>query len=285
MKCPRLMPADYLDLIHSGETAGRVADVFQVLKRHGRRAYGRRARLFALAAYPLFLFWMLGLTGLMFFTFLLPRFQEIAQSFGIPIPDALLRLPVLWQIAIPIVFALTLLMVMLAVPSSMALRREGDLGLIDSIKWWLPVSRQYEKHQGIKLFAQSLQIQLRGGVPFRDALRLACEVAVIAGVRKRLRRMEVAINRGESLSRAAAECRLFPARSVYLLAMGETSGNILPALEEMTSGSLDACDRIANWAVLVAVPVAVILAGAGVASLGGGMFKIFADLMNSLQGG
>ncbi|HUW56908.1 MAG TPA: type II secretion system F family protein [Planctomycetota bacterium] len=282
---PRVMPDDYVDLVHAGESAGNLADVFQVLRRHDRRTFSHRSRLFAVATYPLVLFWLAGSAGYLVSSLVVPRFREIAAEFGTGFafaPDPLL---LIWRVLIPLVFALTVMIVILAIPSSTLVRREGALGIADTLKWWLPPSRRYERYAGIRLFAQSLAIQLRGGVPLREALRQACQVVVNGAVRSRLERMRAGVEEGKSLSSAAGRCGLFPARFIHLMEMGETGGNMLPALDEIASSSTDACERVVTWISLIAVPAAVVATGGTVAVLGIGVFRTLAAIMLHVMGG
>jgi type II secretory pathway component PulF len=279
-----IMPAEYLDLVLAGESAGHVPEVFQILSRRGRQTLDHRARLFAIAAYPLLLFWVVGSLTTLIFTIVVPRFRDIAESFGVTMPAWLFGLSLLWRVIILLGFGFIVSVMVVALPTSLVARSQGLMDLGDTVKWWLPLSRRYEKYQATRLFAQSLEIQLRGGVAFRDALQLACQAKVNWGARKRLETMREEIEGGTALSAAAARCGLFPSRFVHLLAMGETVGNMLPALEEIASGSTDACDRMVTWTMLVAVPTAVVTAGLAIATIGISMFRMFIEIMTTISG-
>jgi len=284
MRHARMIPAEYLDLILAGESSGHLAEVFQVLSRRGRQTLDHRARLFATAAYPLLLFWLVGSVTMLVFTVVVPKFHEIAKSYGCTFSPWLGGLSILWRLVILLGFAFVGSILVIALPTSWLGRSQALTDFTDTIKWWLPVSHWYEKHQATKLFAQSLEIQLRGGVAFRDALQLACQAKVNQDAGKRLERMREDIERGLSLSAAAARCGLFPSTFVQLFAMGETGGNMLPALQEIASRSTDACDRMVTWTTLVVVPAAVVVAGLTVATIGISMFRMFADIMTIVSG-
>lgn len=135
------------------------------------------------------------------------------------------------------------------------------------------------------LFAQSLQINLSGGVPFKDGLRRSCQVTVNTYAGRRLEEMFARVSQGESLSQAAAECGLFRARFAALLAMGEKGGDLAPPLEEITASAVDGMERIMNWIFALTIPAVVILLGAIVATLSISFFGMLLSLLSALSGG
>ena len=280
----KMVPDDYLDLIHSGESAGKLPDVFRVLSRHGAKRFTRRARLFVVAVYPFLLFWALGALSTFCLLVIVPRTGRIAHEFGLE-PAMLSYLAwSIWRVPIFFVLLLTLLLIFLAMPSPSSPRRERYAGFIDTIKWWMPFTRGCERYESIRLFAQALQIQLSGGVPFREALQRACQVQVNRRAGKRLEKMYHDVAGGAPLWMAADRSGIFPSRFVHLLKMGESPGGLAPVLDEIVSASDAACDRIVDGIVSIGVPVAVILLGFGVFVLAFSVFGELVSLMNVLWG-
>jgi len=105
-------------------------------------------------------------------------------------------------------------------------------------------------------------------------------------VRKKLELMRAEVERGEPLPVAAARSGLFPGRFIHLFEMGERGGNLLPVLDEITSSSIDACERVVNWISLVAIPTTVVAVGVAVAMLGISVFSFLTEIMSGcLRGG
>jgi len=128
-------------------------------------------------------------------------------------------------------------------------------------------------------FAQSLGAMIAAGAPIAEALRLASRTVSLAGARRRLEPVALAVRQGESLSAALAEVRAFPPAIVRLTAVGEASNALGPMLqrsgrieEEAALRRIEATGRIAGPAliVLLGLVLGVLMAGllAGVSQMG-----------------
>jgi len=195
--------------------------------------------------------------------------------------------PMLWSWSILAVLVVVTYLVLVAMPSPTGPRLQRARGVIDTIKWFLPFARGYERFEGIRLFAQALQIQLSGGAPIREALKGACSVPINGWAARKLQRLHADVETGVPLSSAAARTGLFPRRFVHLLAMSEAGGVAaagLPGLDEIVVSCDDACDRIVHWVTALVLPVIVLCLGVAVCALCLNVFLMLASLTYEVLG-
>jgi type II secretory pathway component PulF len=282
-----VLPHRMLSLIGSAEAAGKLADLFAVLSRreHGRAE--RRTRLIGFAVYPVFLSVFLGLIGLLLSVIVAPKFAEITHSFG-SIPPVVFQIaPTVWKWSILTALTIAGYLVLVALPSPGGPRARQELGLLDLVKWRLPFARQLERYEGIRIFAQALEIELAGGVPLREALKRSCGVEVHRSVSLRLDRLYTLVESGVPLSQAAEISGALPGRFARLLALGEQGGDLRPVLSEIVRECDDAADRWTELLRAIAVPVVVLVLGVGVLAIVLGVHLSILDIMYSVmwQGG
>lgn len=283
---PSLMNREYVDLVHTGEMSGRLPQVFEVLGDRSQRARTFRGWLVAISVYPLILLTAASSLVTLVAVFVLPKMQEIAADFDMSLGtlvglnwnhlETLIALLVLLNLVL-VATALTLI-----VPVPIVARREGNVGVLDTIRWWLWPSRRLERNHAGSLFAESLQIQLSAGSSMKDAMAQASNVLVNAYAGRKLRRMLAEVEAGSTLSQAARHSGLFSERLLTLLMMGEMAGNISPALSEIRISSQEYSERLVHrmWAILV--PTVVLLCGLVVGLFASFMFRFLTGLVTSL---
>jgi MSHA biogenesis protein MshG len=79
-----------------------------------------------------------------------------------------------------------------------------------------------------------LAISLAAGLPMIQALTLMARSAGNEYLAEKLLRLRDAVERGESLSRAAAATGMFPPLVLQMVAVGEETGELTPLLEEVS---------------------------------------------------
>ncbi len=278
-----IMPEEALGLIRAGEASGTLDNAFAVLASRGCRAHSRRMKVLGLTLYPLVLLAGLALPWTLLTNLVGPRMQEIFKSFGTRLPLMYTWAPYFWKFGIISALFFITYLLLAGLPSGVLPRRGRYWGILDGIKWWLPGPRQFERHEGIRLFAQSLAASLSGGVPMREAVRMASEIHVHRGVGRRLERLYEYIQFGLPLSEAAERCGLFPARFVHILALAERGGNLVGALDEIVERCDEACDSVVAWTSAIVIPGVVLSAGLSVLVVCVGYFICLVALISHVE--
>ncbi len=133
-------------------------------------------------------------------------------------------------------------------------------------------------------FAGTLATLVQSGVPLIDALKAAADVTPNTHVRARVAEVTEKVRQGSSLRRAMEEAKVFPAMLVAMVASGEASGHLGPALAHAASDQQRDLDAWVRAMVALVEPVILLVMGGMV------MMMVLAILLpivsiNGLAGG
>jgi MSHA biogenesis protein MshG len=140
------------------------------------------------------------------------------------------------------------------------------------LKVHLPLIGSLIREAILARVARSLEICLGAGVPALEALTLIARTTGNDYVSEGLRRWRDTVERGESISRAAATERVFPPLVVQMIAVGEETGEIAPLLAEVADHYRRDVDyRLRNLSSVIE-PALVVAVGGVVLVLALGVF-------------
>lgn len=114
-------------------------------------------------------------------------------------------------------------------------------------------------------FFQQMALMLRSGLPMLEALDMAQTITNSGRLAAAIRRIELAVRRGERLSDAmAAEKTIFPQLAVQLVRSAEASGEMDQVLERIAEDLDRKADLKRNLMTALMYPCIVVLAAVGV---------------------
>ena len=163
-----------------------------------------------------------------------------------------------------------------AVAAGFALRRwpATDAGRYrwDRMKLRLPIVGNVINQAILSRTTRSLAISLDAGLPMIQALNLLSRAAGNEYLAERLLRLRDAVERGESLSRAATTAGIFPPLVLQMIGVGEETGELTRLLEEVAGFYQREVDyQLRNLSALIE-PVLLIGVGGMVLILALGVF-------------
>jgi len=112
-------------------------------------------------------------------------------------------------------------------------------------------------------FCRTLAAALTGRVPVPDAVSLAGLATGNPAVAAAAEAAAAAVREGTQVSEGLeGASRLFPATLVWMLGLGESRGEVVPALEDFAQLQQEAAERLGKAVPAVAAAIAVTLAAA-----------------------
>ncbi len=224
-----------VNLVHTGEIAGRLPEVLAHLAESLRWQDELAAESKRIAAYPLFSAALLAGLILFVMTYLVPKITVFVAGAGRQLPwhtEALIAFSGFvsghWPLLLgtPVLAAIGLLA---------AARRSARARLaIDGAKLRLPLLGGVLRKIVLARFANVVAMMYGAGVPVLEALRSAERVAGNAAVAAALRRGHDLIADGASVADAFARTRTFPPLVLRMLRVGESSGGLDRALANVS---------------------------------------------------
>lgn len=220
-------------IVRVGEESGRIDEAFLRLNQHLEREQKVVEQVKTAVRYPVIVLVFVALAVFVIMAFVIPEFAKLYGSFNVELP-----LPTRIIIGTSNFFAAWWWLVLGGMAgASWWLRRyvQTDAG---RLRWHglllkMPIIGNIVLRATLARFARAFAMATRSGVPVLQALAvvsLAVENDVIA---KQLLGMRSAIERGESLTRAAAMQNCFTPLVLQMLTVGEETGQIDEMLVEV----------------------------------------------------
>jgi type II secretory pathway component PulF len=257
---PEVFDESTINLLQAGEATGNLHDTLAKLIEHLSAQRDLRQQISAALAYPAFMLTVAAGVVLFFLFFLLPRLESLLGALGGELPLATrllvagsdLLLHYGWFVLGVIIFGLL----------SFWRWRGTPAGRLTTDAWLLrlPIIGAFARDRTGLAFGQTLSVLLENGVTTAEALRMT-ERQIDNRVHRAA--FDVAIDRvmeGESLSVALRPTGCFPDLVLDQLAVGENTGNVVPALKKIAADyrrrlatQLNRFTRVMASGVLVAV--------------------------------
>lgn len=220
-------------IVRVGEESGRIDEAFLRLNQHLEREQKVVEQVKTAVRYPVIVLVFVALAIFVIMSFVIPEFAKLYGSFNVELP-----LPTRIIIGTSNFFAAWWWLVLGAMLGSAWWLRyyvQTDEG---RLRWHglllkMPIIGNIVLRATLARFARAFAMATRSGVPVLQALAvvsLAVENDVIA---RQLLGMRSAIERGESLTRAAATQQCFTPLVLQMLTVGEETGQIDEMLVEV----------------------------------------------------
>lgn len=224
-----------ISLIRTGEATGKLSEVLAELVASLKWSDEIAAQTKKLLLYPVFsALVVFGAVGFLMI-YLVPQLLNFIKNIGGVVPIQTVALVGLsdflvnfWYV-IPIAAVLVLVTVMVAVRLSPRVRLS-----IDSAKLSIPVLGPVLKKIIMARFSRSFGLMYKSGISVIAALAFCETLSTNAAFRKAINGAAQNISQGKKISDAFAETKLFPALVVRMLRVGETTGGLDKALENVS---------------------------------------------------
>jgi len=238
MRHPRLFPEVFTSILAAGEKSGDLTVTFAQLTRYAEARATTLSQLHRAVRYPLFL---LAVTvGVITFmsTMVIPPIVQFLNSIDSQLPlmtrilisSSNLFADYWWVAGLAIAGALFVLHLA-------RLYFDGVAYTIDRLTLKLPMLGHVWRKLAISRFAHSFAILYQSGSGIMESLREATGTLGNRALAAKAMNAERQIEAGRSLSTALRE--LFPPFAVHMIRIGERSGQLAKALDDIAA----ACDR------------------------------------------
>lgn len=225
-KYPQAFSPFFLAMIRVGEMTGQLTEVFLRLAEHLTFERDVRARIKQALRYPSFVVVAMLVAIVIINLFVIPVFATVFAGFNAQLPwltRALLSFSA-WMLSWwPALFGLSGL---LAYVLKRVLQSAGGRLQWDRLKLRLPIAGDIILKATLSRFARSFALSSQAGVPMVQALSVVAGTVDNAYLAQRIEKMREGIERGESISRCAAQSGVFTPVVLQMIAVGEETGEL-----------------------------------------------------------
>jgi general secretion pathway protein F len=230
---PQVFPKLYVNMIRAGEAGGILDSVLRHLVEYLERSVALKEDIKSALVYPTILAAAAGLSLLLLFIYVIPRFAMIFKDVGPALPWITRVILDFSQILNQYGGFLLLLLIGAAVVGGHYLRSPKGRAEWDrqSLRIWLlgDLLRKFETAR----FARTLAALLKGGVPLLEALGTVQGIAGNRLLSRAIGQVQVRVREGKGMAQPLGESGLFPPLALNMIAVGEETGKLEAMLSEV----------------------------------------------------
>lgn len=230
---PRVFSDLYINMVRAGEQSGSLVEVLRRMANHFQQFAEVQAKFTSALIYPALVVCM-GIFLIAFFMIvMMPQFTKIFEGFNIPLPlptriligCSQLVLGYWWLLGFVIIVAIILFIRFKA--------SEAGGRKLDEWKMKAPVIGKVINLNLFGQFARTLGTLLQNGVPVLTALKITEQVLPNRLIREAVAKTREAVTDGKTLAQPLAQSKLFPQLMVDLVRIGEETGDVPGALNNL----------------------------------------------------
>ncbi|MDD5136189.1 MAG: type II secretion system F family protein [Candidatus Omnitrophica bacterium] len=271
---PNVFNNMYLSLTRAGEKSGTLDQSLFRLADHREREQELRQRIQAALAYPILVITVGILTIYAMLTYFLPKLTAIFKGMKqqLPLPTRILMamsdfMSRHWYLFL---IALACIVVIFGRVKKGSKRKL----IFDAVKLRLPFVKKFTRNAQIARFARSLAILIKNGLPIYESLALAANTLDNEALKGSIDAAGKGIvEQGLSLSESFKRTGIFPDFTLNMIAVGERSGRLVEALEDIADVYEREVDQSIKIMSSLLEPVLILTVGAVVG------FIVFAMLL------
>ncbi len=262
----------YVNMIKSGETSGKLADVLNYLSDQLEKEYNLYRKVKGAITYPIVVIVAMIIAAFIVLIYVIPKLVMVFQTMNVKIPwttnllisfsDFIINF---WWI---ILFGGFLIILIIRTYLSTYV---GKL-FLSKLKLKIPVFGKLFSSIYVLQFSRSLYTLLSGGIDLVDSLNIVKDVVQDPQYQLAINDIIVKVRDGNSLSNEIAKQKLFPDIVGNMIVVGEQSGKLVYMLEKLSDYYESEIDTLTTNIMALIEPLVMILLGIGVALMVSAVF-------------
>ena len=230
---PRVFDAFYVSMVRVGEMTGRLDEVFLRLFNHLEFELFMQQQVRAALRYPMFVIAAMVMAIGVINVMVVPAFATVFKSFGAELPLATRILVTSSEFTLKYGWALGLGAVIAFFGVRQWIATPAGRTHWDRLHLSLPLAGPIVRKATLARFARSLSLALKSGVPIEQALSVVAHTVDNHFMAQRVEGLRTAVERGETILRAAVAANVFTPVVLQMIAVGEETGAVDELMDEV----------------------------------------------------
>jgi type IV pilus assembly protein PilC len=259
-------PVIYTTTLLAGERSGNLEEVLGRYLSFQRIALTFRKKLTASLIYPAVLITLVFALFVFLISFVVPRFALLYEQIGSNLPSLTLWLLAVGHFAQKYVLYVLPAMALIGYLLYRWSKTEGGSDRIDRIRIKLPLFGNIWLKYQVALFARTLSTLLTGGLPLVPSLETAARSISSRRISQAVFSSVTSVREGKGLSTSLQGTKVFPALSVEMIEVGESTGalpqmlnSVAEFFEEDVQTALTAAMSLIEPAILIVMGCMVVV--------------------------
>ena len=224
-----VFPPIYVTSVLAGEKSGALAEVLDRFITYQKLALAIRKKLLMSLIYPSLLLFLVLALMVFLVTYVVPSFAELYKSMNAQLPLATTILIAFGTTARNYVLAGFVALIAAVIGFRFWSKTPSGQDRMDRVRLRTPLLGEIWIKYQVAQFSRVLGTLLVGGIPLLQALDTAASSLGTNLMRKTLEKSGQMVKEGKALSVALRDTKVFPALSIDMIEVGESTG-ALPAM-------------------------------------------------------
>ncbi len=262
---PGVFNTFYINMVRSGEASGHLGDVLIRLAEYLTNAKAVRSSVVSALIYPAILLTVAVLSIFGMLGFVVPQFETLFNDMG----DSL---PVLTRAVISggeFLKSYGWLMLLLCVVVGLILRNwlgsAGGRAKFDEHLLGLPLLGPVVFKYEVSKFAKTVGTLMGNGVSLLQSIAIAVETVDNSVIKKALSVLEPAVKRGQRMSVALEESKVFSPLVIQMVRVGEESGSLDKMMTELAEVYDEEVQAGVKRSLILLEPILILIMGGTIA--------------------
>jgi len=282
-KHPKVFTELFVNMVAAGEAGGILDTILLRLATFLEKNDALVRKIKGAMIYPAVIFSVAGLCVVILLLFVIPTFQTMFASAGIPLPlptQIVINMSVFlqaywWACGLGIVFSFFAIKQIYAT--------NGGQLFIDRLMLTLPILGDMQRKSAVARFTRTLGTLISSGVSILEGLEITAKTAGNRVIHDAVMNSRASIAGGETIAGPLKESGVFPPMVVQMINVGEQTGG----LDEMLTKIADFYDEEVDAAVealLAAMePIMIVVLGVVVGGMIVAMYLPIFDMINAVS--
>jgi type II secretory pathway component PulF len=232
-KQPRIFSDLYVNMVRAGEQSGSLEQVLRRMADHFSQFAEVQAKFKSALIYPAMVCCVGAGIVAFFMFFMMPKFMEIFNGFGVELPLPTKMLMGFSTFFIHYWWLLGLAIIVVIILFKRFQASEEGARRIDGWKMTAPIVGKVVKLNLFGQFARTLGTLLQNGVPVLTALKITEQVLANRLIKEAIAKTREAVTDGKTLAQPLGQSKLFPQLMVDLVRIGEETGDVPGSLNNL----------------------------------------------------
>jgi len=232
-KQPRIFTDLYVNMVRAGEQSGSLEQVLRRMADHFQQFAEVQSKFKSALIYPAMVCCVGAGIIAFFMFFMMPKFMEIFNGFGVELPLPTRMLIGFSQFFIGYWWLIGFVLILMIILFKRFQASDEGARKIDEWKMNAPIVGKVVKLNLFGQFARTLGTLLQNGVPVLTALKITEQVLSNRLIKEAIARTREEVTDGKTLAQPMAQSRLFPQLMVDLVRIGEETGDVPGALNNL----------------------------------------------------
>ena len=281
---PKVFSDLFVNMVAAGEAGGILDTILLRLATFLEKADALRRKIKGAMIYPGVILTVAAGAVTILLLFVIPTFQEMFDSAGVPLPGPTLFVVALSKLLQKYWWAMGVSFFMMLVLIRQYYKTPNGQLQIDRLLLNLPIIGGLQRKAAIARFTRTLGTLVSSGVAILDGLEITARTAGNRVLHDAIMESRTSIAGGETISEPLKRSGVFPPMVVQMINVGEQTGGLDEMLTKIADFYDEEVDAAVSGLLALMEPVMIVFLGVVVGGMIVAMYLPIFDMINAVGG-